>query len=94
MMYDIVDIHEFLFDASEVGEWEGKEELAADNINRIYHHLFATIEETIDLDLFREMIDAIWPYWQYQPGLLEVDDELIAHFVTFLIEEFEVEPEE
>jgi len=93
-MYDIVDIHEFLFDASEVGEWEGEEELAADNINRIYHHLFATIEETIDLDLFREMIDAIWPYWQYQPGLLEVDDELIAHFVTFLIEEFEVEPEE
>ena len=94
MMYDIVDIHEFLFDANEVGQWEGEEELAAENINRIYHYLFQTIESTIDLDLFREMIDAIWPYWQYQPGLLEVDDELIAHFVTFLTEEFEVEPEE
>lgn len=93
-MYDIVDIHEFLFDASEVGEWEGEEELAAENINRIYHYFFQTVDTTIDLSLFREMIEAIWPYWQYQPGLLEVDDEMIAHFVTFLIEEFEVNSEE
>ncbi|MGB1296842.1 MAG: hypothetical protein ACPG8A_01145 [Psychrobium sp.] len=94
MMYDRVDIHQFLFEPSEVGEWEGEEELAAENINRIYHHLFSVIEESTDLDLFMQMIDAVWPYWQYQPGLLEVDDELIAHFVTFLIEEFEVNSEE
>jgi hypothetical protein len=93
-MYDIVDIHEFLFDAGEVGEWEGEEELAAENINRIYHHFYVTVDPTTDLNLFREMIEAIWPYWQYQPGLLEVDEELIVHFVTFLIDEFEVTPEE
>lgn len=93
-MYDIVDIHEFLFDASEVGEWEGEEELAAENINRIYHYFFQTVDNNIDVSLFREMIEAIWPYWQYQPGLLEVDDEMVAHFVTFLIEEFEVNSEE
>lgn len=93
-MYDIVDIHEFLFDASEVGEWEGEEELAAENINRIYHHFYETVDPTTDINLFREMIEAIWPYWQYQPGLLEVDEELIVHFVTFLIDEFEVTPEE
>ncbi|MDP2560378.1 hypothetical protein [Psychrobium sp. 1_MG-2023] len=93
-MYDVVDIHEFLFEANEVGEWEGEEALAADNINRIYHKLYQVIDPNIDVNLFREMLEAIWPYWQYQPGLLELDDDLIEHFVTFLIEEFEVNSEE
>jgi len=93
-MYDVIEINEFLFDASEVGEWEGEEELAADNINRIYHHLYQVVDPTTPMVLFREMLEAIWPYWQHQPGLLELDDDLIEHFVTFLIDEFEVEPEE
>lgn len=93
-MYDVIDIHEFLFEANEVGEWEGEEELAADNINRIYHKVYEMVDPTIDPELFRAMLEAIWPYWQFQPGLLELDEELIAHFVTFLIDEFEVEPEE
>ncbi|NRA61080.1 MAG: hypothetical protein HRU25_09265 [Psychrobium sp.] len=93
-MYDVIDIHEFLFDSSEVGPWEGEEELACENINRIYHYLYQVVDPSTDIDLFRDMLEAIWPYWQHQPGLLEVDEDLIQHFVTFLIDEFEVTPEE
>jgi len=93
-MHDVIDIHEFLFDANEVGPWEGEEHLAADNINKIYHRLYEVIDLDTDVELFRAMLEGIWPYWQHHPGLLELDDELIDHFVAYLIEEFEVEPEE
>ncbi|NRA83820.1 MAG: hypothetical protein HRU22_08650 [Gammaproteobacteria bacterium] len=94
MMYDQLDINEFLFDITQVGNWEGEEELASDNINRVYHRLFETASDDTEITLFREMLDAIWPYWQHQPGLVELDDELIDHFIAFLIEEFSNDSEE
>jgi len=94
MMYEHLDINEFLFDITQVGEWEGEEEIATDNINRVYHRLFETVNDDTDLGLFREMLEAIWPYWQHQPGLVDLDDELIEHFIAFLIEEFSNDSEE
>jgi len=94
MMYEHLDINEFLFDITQVGEWEGEEEIAAENINRVYHRLFETVNEDTDLELFRDMLEAIWPYWQHQPGLVDLDDELIEHFIAFLIEEFSNDAEE
>lgn len=88
-MEPLLDIHEFLFHPSEVGEWEGEEELAADNINRIYHRLHDVVDPDIDPGLLRAMMEAVWPYWQHQPGLVELDDETIEHFVLYLIEEFQ-----
>ncbi|NRA55380.1 MAG: hypothetical protein HRU23_14650 [Gammaproteobacteria bacterium] len=94
MMYEHLDINEFLFDITQVGEWEGEEEIAAENINRVYHRLFETVNEDTGLELFRDMLEAIWPYWQHQPGLVDLDDELIEHFIAFLIEEFSNDAEE
>ncbi|NRA71045.1 MAG: hypothetical protein HRU24_08475 [Gammaproteobacteria bacterium] len=94
MMYDHVDINEFLFDVAEIGQWEGEEELATENINLVFHRLFETVDQETDIELFREMLEAIWPYWQYQPGLVELDDELINHFIAFLIEEFSNDSDE
>ena len=88
-MDPLIDIHEFLFEASEVGEWEGEESLAADNINRIYHALCDKVDAETDPAVLREMMEAVWPYWQHQPGLVQLDDETIEHFVLFLIEEFQ-----
>ena len=93
-MYDHLDINEFLFDVTEIGDWEGEEETAVDNINLVYHRLFETASDDTDIVLFREMLEAIWPYWQHQPGLVELDDELIDHFIAFLIEEFSNNSEE
>lgn len=88
-MEPMIDIHEFLFEVGEVGEWEGQEEVAAENINRIYHCLCEKVDPEIDPELLRHMMESVWPYWQHQPGLVELDDETIEHFVLYLIEEFQ-----
>ncbi|GAA4896224.1 hypothetical protein [Ferrimonas pelagia] len=90
-MKEHVDIHTYLMEPSEVGEWEGEETLAAENLNRMYHAVYDKADDDVDTILLEEMLESIWLDWQHNPQLLELDDEMIDTFVEALFSHFDPE---
>ena len=87
-MKELVTIHSYLADPEGVGDWEGEEELAADNLNRLYHAVYDAADDDMDPASLEAMLETIWPYWQHNPELTELDDEMIEGFVDSLYEHF------
>ncbi|GLS84632.1 hypothetical protein GCM10007894_26090 [Paraferrimonas haliotis] len=75
----------------EIGDWEGEEELAADNLNRIYHSIYAKAADDVDPSALEMLLEAVWDYWQHNPGLTELDEDEIEAFVEWLYNEAETE---
>ncbi len=88
-MKELVAIHTYLMEPAEVGEWEGEEALAAENINTLFHAVYDRADEDIDTDLLASMLEAIWPHWQFNPQLLELDDDMLDAFVETLFIHFD-----
>ncbi|SDJ70857.1 hypothetical protein SAMN04488540_11227 [Ferrimonas sediminum] len=87
-MKELVTIHSYLVDAEGIGDWEGEEEIAADNLNRLYHAVYDAADDDMEPASLESMLDAIWPYWQHNPELVELDDDMIAGFVESLFDHF------
>ncbi len=88
-MKEFVSIYTYLVEPHEVGEWEGEEALAAENLNRLYHAVYDAADSEIEPALLEEMLSAVWPHWQFNPQLLELDDDLIDAFVETLFSHFD-----
>ncbi|TKB57489.1 hypothetical protein [Ferrimonas aestuarii] len=87
-MKELVTIHSYLVDADGIGDWEGEEEIAADNLNRIYHAVYDAADVDVDPSLLETMLESIWSHWQHNPELVELDDDLIQGVVDSLYEHF------
>ncbi|MFI3245704.1 MAG: hypothetical protein R3Y10_04340 [Ferrimonas sp.] len=83
-MKELIAIHTYLMDANEVGEWEGQEALAAENINTLLHAVYDQADKDIEVTQLEHMLDSVWPNWQYNPQLLELDDDMVDAFVEAL----------
>lgn len=59
-MKDLVSIQDYLLSISDVGDWEGEEELVADRINAIYHAVWDKIPDDTDADLIDRVLHEIW----------------------------------
>ena len=64
-----------------VGEWEGNEQLAADNVNRIYDAIYDAIDENYDPDNLAQIIHNVWDDWGSEEALLTISDNDIAEYV-------------
>jgi hypothetical protein len=75
--------------ANSVGEWEGREQLAADNVNRIYKAIFDTVDADADADYDQDRLDQIihdvWDDWGSEESLLTITDNEIAGYVAKVI---------
>lgn len=90
-MKEVIQIHTYLMDASEVGEWEGQEALAAENINLLFHAVYDRADHDIEVTQLEQMLESVWPNWQYNPQLLELDDDMVYAFVDALFNHFDPE---
>jgi hypothetical protein len=64
-----------------VGDWGGSEQLAADNVNRIYAAILESVGADYDHDMMAQIIQHVWDYWGSADGLLSVTDNEIADYV-------------
>jgi hypothetical protein len=71
--------------AGSVGEWEGQEELAAENVNRIYKAIFDAVDEDFDQDRLDQIIHDVWDDWGSEESLLTITDNEIAGYVSKVV---------
>ncbi|WP_051201824.1 hypothetical protein [Ferrimonas senticii] len=90
-MKEFIHIHSYLMEAHEVGEWEGQEALAAEHINQLFHAVYDRADSDIEVSQLEQMLESVWPNWQYNPQLLELDDDMIDAFVDALFNHFDPE---
>lgn len=71
--------------AGSVGEWDGQEQLAADNVNRIYKAIFNQVDEDYDQDHLAQAIHTVWDDWGSDASLLTITDDEIYAYVEKVI---------
>ena len=64
-----------------VGEWDGQEELAADNFNKIQDALYEAAPDEYNDDDLHELMKSAWDYWGSKEDLLIITDEQINEYV-------------
>ena len=64
-----------------VGEWDGQEELAAENCNRIQDAMFEAIPDEYTDDQIHCLMSAVWDEWGSREDLLTITDDQINKFV-------------
>lgn len=84
-MKDLINIQDFLFTDSDVGDWEGDEELIADKLNDLLHFCFDRIPEQMDTQTIEQTLNGIWESLRGDMALLDTDlDELrdwVIHYM-------------
>jgi len=68
-----------------VGEWDGQEELAADNFNRIQDALYDAAPDEYDDDKLSNLMKSAWDDWGSEETLLTVTDEQISEYVAKVV---------
>lgn len=76
---------EFAATPASVGDWEGEEMLAAEQVNRIYKAIDGAIPMTIDPNLARNIFNRVWEDWGYDLRLLDITDEEIQEYTINLL---------
>jgi hypothetical protein len=71
--------------AHSVGDWGGQEQLAADNINRIYDAIYGAVGDDYDSDRLAQIIHDVWDDYGSNEYLLDISDEEIAGYVRAVI---------
>lgn len=77
-MKELVIIHDYLVSEAVVGDWEGQEELVAENINEIYHTLYDYAEEDIEPEVLETLLSLVWDNWIGQDAIVEIDSADIS----------------
>ncbi len=68
-----------------VGDWEGEEHLAAEQVNRIYMAIDSAIPGSIDPNLARNIFNRVWEDWGYDLRLLDITDSEIQEYTINLL---------
>jgi len=80
-----VVIHDYLVSEAVVGDWEGEEELVAENLNEIYHTLYDYAEEDIEPEVLSQLLDLVWEHWIGQDALAEIESADISDWCQNLL---------
>ena len=68
-----------------VGEWDGQEELAAENFNQIQDALYEAAPDEYNDDQLHELMKAAWDKWGSECDLLTATDKQIAEYVESVV---------
>lgn len=68
-----------------VGEWDGQEQLAADNLNRIQDALYEAAPDEYNDDQLHELMKSAWDVWGSEEKLLTITDDQIESYVGWLV---------
>ncbi|OKY25463.1 MULTISPECIES: hypothetical protein [Thalassotalea] len=84
-MKELVVIHDYLVSEEVVGDWDGNEEQATENINQLYHTLYDYAEEDIDPAELSELLELVWQHWIGQEALAELTLDDISDWCQHLL---------
>ncbi|WP_448564264.1 hypothetical protein [Thalassotalea ganghwensis] len=77
-MKELVVIYDYLVSEEVVGDWDGDEEAACENINEIYHTLYDYAEDDIAPDELIQLLELVWEHWIGQESLPELESADIS----------------
>ncbi len=90
-MKDQLTVQDYLLNVSEVGDWDGEEELVADRINTIIHAVWDALPEELATEQIEQLMPQLWQQLGADTVLLDVDeDELIGWARTFMRQQIEL----
>ena len=84
-MKEFVVIHDYLVSEAVVGDWDGNEELVAENLNEIYHTLYDYAEEDIEPEELSDLLALVWENWIGQDALAEIESSDISDWCQNLL---------
>jgi hypothetical protein len=84
-MKEFVVIHDYLVSEAVVGDWDGNEELVAENLNEIYHTLYDYAEEDIEPEILSQLLALVWENWIGQDALAEIESSDISDWCQNLL---------
>jgi len=96
-----MNLSNYLVNASIVCKWDGENQLAADNLNRIYHALDMRLNPILimggepqwDPNLYSEIMDHVRDHWMCKRDmLLHLTDEQIEEYVRSQAEIYHIPP--
>ncbi|WP_419571617.1 hypothetical protein [Rheinheimera sp.] len=96
-MKDLTSVHDYLLSPTDVGDWEGEEELVADKINAVFHALWQHLPDDSPLAVIDELMHSVWNELRGGYVLLEADeDELVDWALAYVDQRLEegVDPDD
>jgi hypothetical protein len=79
-MKELFDLNSFFVNAENVGDWNGKEALAASNLNSIYQAVYDAAPVDVDLLRLHDLMKHIHNYWGKKVELLNITENQINEF--------------
>lgn len=93
-MKALLQIQDYLFSPQDVGDWDGEEELVADQMNAIYHAIWPQFPEETPTGQVETLLSQLWQQLSADTLLLEAsEDELIDWAQTYIENQLSAEPE-
>lgn len=77
-----VNLNNFLADETSVGDWGGKERVAADNLNKIYEAVYAAADNNINDDELTQILQRVFDDWGSDALLLTLTHRHIDKYVN------------
>lgn len=96
-MKDLTSVHDYLLSPTEVGDWEGEEELVADKINGVFHAMWQHLPDETSTAVIDHLMMTVWNELRGGYVLLEADEEeLVDWALAYVNQQLEdgVNPEE
>ena len=81
-MKDMLNLRDFMADDTTVGDWEGQEDLAAQQVNRIYQALYDAAPDDIEPEELAGVLKHVWDQWGSEEDLLTITDRQIQEYVS------------
>ncbi|GGW58416.1 hypothetical protein [Alishewanella tabrizica] len=84
-MKDLLSVQDYLLQVSDVGDWDGEEELVADKLNTIIHVVWDALPDNLTSKEISFLMPQIWDQLRGDTVLVDVDeDELIGWAITYI----------
>ncbi|MCH8538720.1 MAG: hypothetical protein LAT66_13240 [Alkalimonas sp.] len=93
-MKALLEVRDYLFSPHDVGDWEGEEELVADQLNAIYHAVWPLIPDDTPTGEVESLLSLLWQQLANDNLILEAsEDELIDWAIAYVENQLAAEPE-
>ncbi|WP_372626243.1 hypothetical protein [Arsukibacterium sp.] len=90
-MKDALTVQDYLLNESEVGDWDGEEELVTDKINSIIHAVWDALPDDLATEQIEQIMPQLWQQLGTDTLLLDVDEhELTGWALVYMRQQIEL----
>ncbi|MDX3774760.1 hypothetical protein QE250_11590 [Chromatiaceae bacterium AAb-1] len=84
-MKALYSVHDYLLSVSEVGDWDGEEEIVADRINAIFHAVWDILPDDIESEHIEFLLPRLWDELRGDTVLLEAEEEELIDWAIIYV---------